>query len=574
VKPRATMPDFLPLLLGRVGVGVILTNADGFVAYLSPFAEHLTGWKRADATGERLEKVFRLVAETSSLPGEPPAPTLSGGAGRPGGVEEALLLSRDGQRFVIEHVVAPIRDQAGRIAETVVVFVDVSQRNFAALQLARQARYDPLTGLLNRSSFTAHLERALREVAAGASPIALCHLDLYQFNLVNNACGHAAGDDLLQWVAALLREEGRENDVIARLGGDVFVVLLRGRRREELRAMASALLRRLHAFQFTWEDKTFTVGACLGLVPVEGGQHTVAEVLAAAHHACSEAKRRGRDQTHLCDLEDEELLHRGEELAWVARIDRNLREGRVVLFAQEIRVLGRDARDELRFEVLLRTRTDGQIRSAAGVIQAAERFGLMGTIDRWVIRTALQTLARQPRETLARLKLCSINISSVSLHDAGILEFIGEQLAEARIAPQKICFELTETAAVANLLQARWLIEALLSIGCRFSLDDFGSGLTSYSYLKDLPVNFLKIDGIFTERVASSNLDRAMVESINQIAHVLGLETVAEAVSGQRELEILREIGVDFGQGHHLGRPRPLDDVLAHPSVLGAAAGP
>ena len=562
------MPDLLPLLLGRIGVGVILTNAEGFVEYISPFAEHLTGWRRSDATGERLDRVFRLIAEAGSLPGEPPAPALSGEERRTGGVEESLLLSRDGRRFAIEHVVAPVRDQAGHIVETVVTFTDVSQRNLAALQLARQARYDPTTGLLNRTSFALHLERALRDVAAGTRNVALCHLDLYQFNLVNNACGHAAGDDLLQWVAALLREEARENDVIARLSGDVFVILLHGRRREELRALASALLRRLHAFQFTWEDKTFTVGASVGMVPVEGGQHTVPEVLAAAHHACSLAKQRGRDQVHLCDLEDEELVHRREELEWVARIDRNLREGRVVLFAQEIHDLAHHPSQDLRFEVLLRMHSESGVRSAAGVIQAAERFGLMGTIDRWVIRTALQRLARVPREALARLKLCSINISSVSLHDAGILEFISTQLAEARIAPQKICFELTETAAVANLLQARWLIEALLSIGCRFALDDFGSGLTSYSYLKDLPVNFLKIDGAFTEKVASSNLDRAMVESINQIAHVLGLETIAEAVSGPRELEILREVGVDYGQGHLLGRPRPLDDVLDHPVAV------
>jgi len=560
--------DLMALMLSRIGVGIITTDPEGRIDFLSPFAERLTGWRWAEARGRHLTQVFRLTKEGAALPGEPPVPALTTAVARTGGVEESLLIARDGQRFAIEHTEAPLRDEAGRITRVLIVFNDVSRRNLAALQLTRQASYDPLTGLLNRQAFAAAVERSLREAGRAGHSFALCHIDLDQFNLVNNTCGHDAGDDLLQWVAALLREETNQDDVLGRFSGDQFAVLLRRRSLTECRATAEGLLRRLASFQFSWEDKSFAVGACIGMVPLEQEGAKVSALLGAADYACSRAKSAGRNQIHIYQLESEEFASRQGELEWVARIKRNLDDRHVALYAQPIVPLadGREAGAGAGFfEVLLRLRQgNGAVTSAARVIQAAERYGLMGTIDRWVIRRTLETLAGE-RGGAPRYRTCALNISGVSLHDPSILDYIHQQLARNKVVPQSICFELTETAAVENLAQARWLIQELLAIGCRFALDDFGSGLTSYTHLKDLPVNYLKIAGTFVENIAGSELDAAMVRSINQIARVLGVQTVAESVSSAGALATVREIGVDYAQGNWLAAPRPLGELL-HPA--------
>jgi len=296
---------------------------------------------------------------------------------------------------------------------------------------------------------------------------------------------------------------------------------------------------------------------------VGGGPAGIREVLSAADHACNQAKRLGRNQVYTCNLEDEEVIRRERELDWVARIKANLVANRVTLFAQPILPLRREARRGLYFEVLLRlTAGDTTPASAAREIRAAEKYGLMGLVDRWVITHALSQLAVLPRATLARVHLCSINISGTSLHDRSILEHIHRELDRHRLAPSMFCFELTETAAVDSLPQARWLMEELLAIGCRMALDDFGSGLASYGYLKELPVSFLKIAGDFVENISGEPLNRAMVESIHQVARVLDLQSIAESVAGPDGLDAVREIGVDFAQGHFVGVPRPLQQLL------------
>jgi diguanylate cyclase (GGDEF)-like protein/PAS domain S-box-containing protein len=574
-EPGQAMPasrgdtDLVALMLSRVGVGIITTDHEGRVQYLSPFAERLTGWTAIEARNKPLDRIFRLGQEGGTLPGEPPAPGLSGEHTGPADVEESLLIARDGQRFAIEHSAAPLRAEQGRISGTIIVFNDVSRRNLAALQLARHATFDPLTGLLNRHAFAANVERAIREAGRPGQVFTLCHLDLDQFTLINNTCGHDAGDDLLQWVAALLREETSQEDAVGRFSGDVFAVLLRRGSLTECRTAAESLLRRLHGFQFTWEDKSFPVGACIGLIPVDEPGFSVQALLAAAENACARAKQAGRDHIHIDQMGSEEFAARQRELEWVARIRRNLDGRHVALFAQPILPLDGRPGESVFFEVLLRLRTDdGGYRSAFNVIQTAERYGLMGIVDRWVIRRTLEALAGRFKHGLSRPLQCALNISGVSLHDRSILDFIHEQLARTRVPPATVCFELTETAAVENLTQARWLIQELLAIGCRFALDDFGSGLTSYTHLKDLPVSYLKIAGTFVENIAASELDVAMVRSINQIARVLGVETIAESVSSDAVLGVVRDIGVDWAQGNLLAPPRPLGELLT------AAASP
>ena len=536
----------LETLLVRLGIGLIRTDPRGQVEYLSPLAEKLTGWGTTEARGRKIERVYQVTPSTS----ERHLPSSSAE-----GLEEAMLVSRTGQRYPIAQTIVPRRNEEGQIRALIIAFQDISRRKLADLQLTRQATHDGLTGLLNREAFAASVDGAFKSMRSKGQPFAVCQIDLDQFNLVNNTCGHTAGDTLLQWVASLLREEVRETDVLARLAGDVFGLVLGDAPVDEARRVVESVYERLQHFQFTWADKTFSIGASIGLVPVESGDWSVNDVLRAADHACAMAKKGGRNQIHISTLEDEE---------WVARIRKNLQEGGVTLFAQPILPLSHDEGGQLHFEVLLRmTGDDGLLRSAGRVIRATERYGLMASIDRWVVRHTLETLRAQPSEVLDRVQLCSINLSGGSLHDRTLLEYVQQQLAAARIPPRLLCFEITETAAVDNLEQARWFIGELSAIGCRFALDDFGSGLASYGYIKDLPVDFLKISGEFVENIASSPLDRALVESINQIGKVLGIATVAEAVSSQAALEAVLTIGVDYAQGLWVGPPRPLAEVLA-----------
>lgn len=545
--------ELLAMLLVRLGIGLIRTDPRGHVEYVSPFAEKLTGWSDAEARGHKVEKVLQVAPQTTQHHSTSSSDAL----------EEVTLIARSGQHFPVAQTILPQRDEEGRIISLFIAFQDITRRKLADLQLTRQATHDGLTGLLNREAFATAVAGVLTSLRAKARPFAVCQIDLDQFNLVNNTCGHTAGDTLLQWVASLLREEVRETDVLARLGGDVFGLVLGDAAIDEARQVVDNVYHRLQDFQFTWADKTFSIGASIGLVPVEAGEWSVNDVLRAADHACSLAKKGGRNQIHISTLEDEEITVRREDEEWVARIRKNLQDGGVTLFAQPILPLMHDQGQGLHFEVLLRmTGDDGLLRSAGRVIRATERYGLMASIDRWVIRHTLETLRTQPRSVLDRVKLCSINLSGGSLHDRTLLEFVQQQLAASRIPPSRLCFEITETAAVDNLEQARWFIGELSAIGCRFALDDFGSGLASYGYIKDLPVDFLKISGEFVENMASSPLDRALVESINQIGKVLGIATVAEAVSSQAALEAVLTIGVDYAQGNWVGLPRPLTDLL------------
>lgn len=555
--PTKSEDVLLRLMLGRLGIGIITADASGCVEDLNPLAERLTEWPVEEARGRPLEEVFPLLGESAALPGDPAVPPLARALAAD--ADQAILISRHGRRVAVEHTMAPVRDDKGALGRILVAFRDVSQQNFALLQLARHATHDPVTGLLNRQAFAARLGQEIRE---GRRPFVLCHLDLDKFNLVNTACGHVAGDELLQWVAALLREECRETDVLARLGGDVFAIFLGGTSTSEAQALAESLLVRLACFQFTWGDRSFPVGAGIGLVGVDTAGGSAEELLSLADYACSLAKRRGRNQLHICATGGEENARRQQELEWVTRIRANLRDGNAVLYAQPIRPLTEKSLPGTYFEVLLRVAGDsGDLVSAERVIRAAERYGLMGTVDRWVIRATFETLAAQPAYVLGRLRLCSLNLSAVSLHDRSILEYIHQQLARTRVPPRTVCFELTETAAVENIAQARWLIQELLAIGCRFALDDFGSGIASYGYLNDLPVNYVKIAGAFVENIAGSPVNAAMVASIQQLARVLGVETIAESVSTATALRAVTELGVDYAQGRWIAEPRPLADV-------------
>jgi Amt family ammonium transporter len=518
----------------------------------------LTGWNAEEALGRPLDRVFRLrgTGEASRV-----TPNGDADSERPGR-ELGELLTRESQAFPIEYAVSPSRDLGGRGTGLVVVFTNVTGLRLLELQLARVSTHDLLTGLLNRHAFLGHLERALQRRGEDDQQQLLFFLDIDQFQLVNDTCGHAAGDELLLWVAELLREVAGERDVIARLGGDEFALLVTRRTMDEGVRFAEQLQNRLQEYVFSWEDMSFSVSASLGVAPLSEGFASPAQLLSAADHACNMAKDKGRASLLIYQHDDAEMVQRRTEMDWMARINHYLENGTLHLYAQPIRPLSPMALRGLQFEVLLRMiESEGKVRTPGQLVKAAERYGLMTLVDRWVIRSTLRALDRMRSDGIHLLHLCFINLSALSLRDSTVIDCIRGQLAESGIPPHMLCFEITETAAVQNWEQTRWVIQELGSIGCHLALDDFGTGVASYSYLKELPVNYLKVDGSFVEAMPASPLDRAMVESINQISHMLGLETIAESVGNRDLYDHVRAIGIDHAQGYWIGLPRPFDEV-------------
>jgi diguanylate cyclase (GGDEF)-like protein/PAS domain S-box-containing protein len=546
--------------LAAIADGVIATDAGERVIFLNPVAEKLTGWRADEARGRPLAEVFRLVSETSGEPIEVPG----GDRGRGDHLrlaDRTSLIRRDGARFAVESAFSPVGDRAGGPLGAVIVFQDVSEERLLALHLAHQATHDALTDLLNRQAFDLRLRRALGEARTRGHDQALAYMDLDQFKVVNDTCGHFAGDELLRQVAALVQEAVGDRGVLARLGGDEFGLLV-----PHGVAAAHGLVGEIHRavqeFRFVWQEKTFAVGVSIGLVPVGRQFETVAGLMSAADHACYVAKEKGRNRIQVFQPDEAEFVRRYGEMDWVVRIQHTLEQERFRLWAQPIQALRPDAGRGLSFEVLLRMEDDeGRLHHSGDFIRAAERYGLMPGIDRWVLGATFDFLAARSPAAAERLALVWINLSAVSLGDESFLAFVRERLAASPLPAAKICFEITETAAVANLPQAQRLIRELAGRGCRFALDDFGRGMSSYGYLKDLAVDFLKIDGSFVQDIVSDRVDRAMVESIQRLGSLLGIATVAESVSSEAAADLLREIGIDYAQGHWIGPPRPLAEV-------------
>ncbi len=436
-------------------------------------------------------------------------------------------------------------------------YTDITETHRLSKQLSHQATHDALTELPNRRAFEEQLERALGQAREHGVEHAMCYLDLDQFKVINDTCGHVAGDELLRQLGQTLHAKVRRRDVLARLGGDEFGVLLGECTLAEARRVAGALRAAVEEFRFLWEGKSFRLGVSIGLVPVTAGSGSVTEVLSAADAACYAAKDQGRNRIHLFNEDDAALARRQGEMQWVVRIQHALDEDRLRLDAQPIVPLDGASDEGSHYELLLRMLDDrGRPVSPGQFLPAAERYNLMGRLDRWVVRHAFERLAADPA-ALEELFACTINLSGQSFSDDEFLGFVVGELERTGVPPEKFVFEVTETAAISNLATATRFMNALKGIGCRFALDDFGSGLSSFGYLKTLPVDFLKIDGMFVKDILDDPIDHAMVKCINEIGHVMGKRTIAEFVENDAVRERLRVIGVDYVQGYGVGRPQP-----------------
>jgi len=470
-------------------------------------------------------------------------------------VFETVQKRKDGTLYDVEVHLQIINDHNDPVF--VAIILDITARKQTERLLQHQANHDALTGLTNRREFELQANVLLQGVKHAGEAHALCFLDLDQFKVVNDTCGHSAGDELLRQLSAILKNTVRNKDILARLGGDEFGVLIRDVTGPEAMRAAGHLQQAIQDFQFSWDTHTFKVGVSIGLVPISTLHTNVGELLKLADTACYLAKESGRNRIHLYHPDDKEVKSREGEMQWVSRMHKALRDNRFHLFTQAVVPVNK--RLNRFYEVMIRmTDESGNVISPEFFLPASERYGLITKLDSWVIKKAMDTLVANPA-FLESIDFCAINLSGPSLNNSAVLQLILEQLKETGIPGNKLCFEITETAAVANLTLARNFIFKLKAIGCHFALDDFGSGLSSFTYLKNLPVDFLKIDGSFVKDIVKDPIDFAMVKSINEIGHVMNIKTVAEHVENDEIRVRLEEIGVDYVQGYGVEIPLAFD---------------
>lgn len=545
--------------LAAIGDAVISLDQDGRVAYMNPTAEQLTGCSAEQAQGQAFEALFSIIDEQPGEHHEPLLQAILAGHSRSLCDHTKLIVRPDGSSVAVNLVGTPILID-GQVSGAVMVLHDMTRERQFVASLSWQASHDALTGLLNRREFEYRVSQLLERLQHEQRRHALMFLDLDQFKVVNDTSGHAAGDELLRQVCTELQAHLREGDTLARLGGDEFGVILENCPADAAERIAEALRRSVEALRFVWNGRPFAISVSVGLVQVSEGHSTLEALLRTADMACYSAKEKGRNRVHAYQPDDRELSQRVGEMTWVQRIHTALQENHFCLYAQRILALGADP-DDLHLEILLRLRDEGgELIVPGSFIPAAERYGLMHMIDRWVLRNTFQALARQRDGGGLPARLtCAINLSGASIGDANFLDFIREQFASQGIAAQMICFEITETTAITNLADATRFINELKTLGCRFSLDDFCAGMSSFMYLKHLPVDYLKIDGSFVRDMLQNPIDRAMVEAINHIGHVMGKATIAEFVETEEVLQALREIGIDYAQGYVIARPQPFD---------------
>jgi diguanylate cyclase (GGDEF)-like protein/PAS domain S-box-containing protein len=563
--------------LGSIADAVISVNLDRRIAYMNSAAERLTLWSQADARDRAITDVLSMAIESKTRSVLERLDSVLAGSDIIAPAEGVVLRRPDGTEVVINERAAPIRDRNGQVIGIVLVLRDITHERALAARLEHEAAHDPLTGLCNRREFEVRVTAAIEDHHEHGTEYALLYLDLDQFKVINDTCGHAAGDGLIRKIAWLINDQLRSSDVLARLGGDEFGALLRGIRCDDAVSLADGIRRRIAELRFDWEGRIFAVNSSIGVIVIDETLATVGDALSAADQACYLAKDTGRNRVQLYRPDDQRVQTRHGEMRWVERLNTALDNDSFVLVAQEIRAIGSNAESRglpvHRFELLVRMiAPDGTWIAPMAFIPAAERYGLMPRVDRWVIAQACRELAAL-RSAGRWLPVCMINLSGASVSDPSLADYINSCLQKYRLPGAQIGFELTETAAIGNLASASQLMSRLRSLGSPIALDDFGSGMSSFSYLKTLPVDYLKIDGAFVRDVSTDPVDRAVVEAIQRVGHVMGIQTIAECVEDEAALKALTEIGVDYAQGLHVAKPTLLAEINSNVLPLRAIEG-
>lgn len=548
--------------LDSIGDAVITTDALGHIEMLNPVAENLTGWREAEARGRPLSEVFVLKNTLTGEILDYPLPQALSEKHIVPLANHTVLVRRDGSSVAIEDNAAPIVGADGAPLGGVVVFRDVSAARQHAERLSWQASHDALTGLVNRKEFDLRLEQAVRSAQDEAKTHVLCFIDLDQFKVVNDTCGHIAGDELLKQMSLLLKSKIRAADTLARVGGDEFAVLFEDCSLSKAQEIANQLLEQIRTFRFAWAGKIFAVGASMGITGITQSSSNARDIVGIADAACYSAKEAGRNRIHVFRYSGAELTARNEQMNWVSRLARALEQNSFRIYGQSYMALSGGAKPGAYTELLLRlVVAQGEIVPPASFVPAAERHGLMPAVDRWMVSHAFQAY-RELSDRFGPSAVFGIDLSATSLSDDKFADFLVAQAKHHGVPPRAICLEITETAAINQLAHTAAFIRALRDAGFRFALDHFGVGMSAFGYLKNLPVDYLKIDASFIKEINTDPVSLSMVSAINQIAHTMGLRTVAEYVDDPEILEMLRDIGIDYAQGYLVGKPQPLSEML------------
>jgi diguanylate cyclase (GGDEF)-like protein/PAS domain S-box-containing protein len=547
--------------LHSIGDGVITTDSKACIDYMNPVAEALTGWRFHQAMGLSMEAVLHLEDEQSGKVIPDPAQRCLREKRVIAPKTDNVLISRNGDRYSIQGTAAPMVNGQGNSIGVVLVFKDVTDSRRMQKMMVHQATHDSLTGLVNRAEFGERLDKALQSAKDFENTHALLFLDLDQFKIVNDAAGHVAGDELLKQVSSLLAGQLRGRDTLGRLGGDEFSVLLENCPLGKASKVADMLISVIREYRFVWDQKTYQVGVSIGIVPIVAESISRKQIMHDADQACYVAKDLGRGRAHIHTEDDAEQAQRPGEKLQRKDISAALASERFLLLYQPIIALDTEqTRLHTRGEILLRMFDDeNNIITPGAFLPAAERFGLMPQIDRWVIDRVFVTYThlfmQNPDLVL------SLNLSASSIADESLIDFIVQRFEQTIVRPHQICFEISEATFNHNLASASQLIKRLQAMGCSFALDDFGSGLASFTALKDLKVDFVKIDGNLIRDICCDEVDFTMVGSIRAMAHLLDIKTIAESVDGEASIEKLRSIGIDYAQGYYLGNLIKLDEI-------------
>jgi diguanylate cyclase (GGDEF)-like protein/PAS domain S-box-containing protein len=552
-RPRAQA------VLDSLGDALVTTDLQGRIDYVNRRASGLLGRTPAEVHGRLFGDVVSVVDEADRRTlSDPVMHCLASGTSVSLGRRAVVLTSPDGKEHSIDLTASPVRDAGGIVSGATVLLRDVTELRGIARQMSYQASHDALTGLVNRREFERRLEERLEAARGGGQSHVLCYLDLDRFKAVNDTSGHLAGDSMLREIAALAKDAVRDSDTVARIGGDEFALLLVGCPLEKAIQIAQDVAGVIRDFRFVWKDKIFSVGVSIGLVEIGRETTTCEDVLAAADSACYVAKNQAQGHVHVYSMRDGTLARQRGEIHWLQRLQHALKEGRFLLYTQPIVAATSTAQGGPALEVLVRMIGDDSAVIAPGeFLRAAERYRLMSLIDRWVVQTALAALGRGTLRVPVGRSV-AINLSGQTLGDPGFLEFVVECLDRTGVQPGQVCFEVTEASVVANIEHARRFIGVLHGMGCSFALDDFGSGLGSFTNLKTLPMDYLKIDGIHIRDLTHDDVNQAMVSAMIQLARTLDFRVIAEQIEDSATLDTVRRMGIDYLQGYAVGRPEPL----------------
>lgn len=552
--------ELFKVTLDSIGDAVMTTDNQGCVQYLNPVAEKLTGWTQQEAIGKRAKKILNVISEKTRKPGLNPVALCLAENRVITLADDAVLINLQGDEFAIQESVSPIRDAGGNTLGVVIVFQDVTAQRKISQELSYRAKHDILTGLPNRSEFEKSLKRFVNNNREQGQINALMFIDLDHFKTVNDSCGHSAGDMLLKEVANIMKICVRSSDLVARVGGDEFAIILSKCDTEKSMKIAKKISKSLSDFRFAHDDKLFKIGASIGMVMIDSNWESEAKLLQAADSACYQAKRAGKNRVHLYFDDEHTVSSSKREIQWASRIEQALEEKSFELYCQRIMPLSHQGLEHA--EILIRMKDkNGDLIGPGAFLPAAERFNMATRIDQWVVREVFEWMNKNAA-SINHIESLSVNLSGQSLGDLAFHHYVIGLIESMEIDCRKLCFEVTETSAITNITDARKFIDAMNSYGVKFSLDDFGSGVSSFGYLKNLSVDYLKIDGQFISDLVDNKVGQATVRCITEVAKATGKQTIAECVDNEVVENLLKKMGVDFTQGYLKHKPAPIKFML------------